>query len=104
MIVSISAIFCEPPSSTSCFRDVTLFSSCFLDNENLLECPEDLKDIYWKWLKKYGAWDYIEDIVEPNYQSQISIRNTKGSITTDKINAHNLNDILCKLRKYSLRG
>ena len=104
MIVSISAIFCEPPSNTTCFRDVTLFSSCLLDNQNLLECEKGLEDIYWKWLKRYGAWDFIEDIVEPNYPAQISIREKKASITVDRIGYRNLNNIISNLKKYSLRS
>jgi hypothetical protein len=74
-----------------------------LKNENVLECPIDLQDIYWKWLKQHGAWDFIEEIVEPYYPSNISIRDKKGSITIDRIGYVNLNDIFSQLKKYSIK-
>lgn len=101
MLVSISAKFCEPPSETLCFRDVTLYSSCILGNTNLLECPLEYKDIYWRWLKQKGAWDYIEDIIERNQEMTISIRRKKGSITTPSIRCENLHSILAALKGYS---
>jgi hypothetical protein len=103
VIVSISASLTEPPSSVSCFRDVTLYSHCFLNNENLLECRPELKDIYWRWLKKHGAWDFVDDIVERNQEYSISIRRKKGSISIPVIEAYNLNFILATLRQYSVR-
>jgi hypothetical protein len=102
VIVSISASLTEPPSSVTCFRDVTLYSHCFLGNENLLECSPDLKDIYWRWLKRHGAWDFVDDIIERNQEHSISIRRKKGSISIPAIEAHTLNFILTTLKQYSV--
>ena len=102
MLVSISSYLCEPPSKVTCFRDVTLYSSCLLGNSNILECEEEYKDLYWEWLKRYGAWDFIEEIVSPNYPADISIRESSASITVDRIGYRNLNFILNRLSCYSV--
>ena len=101
MLVSISAHLTEPPSRVTCFRDVTLYSTCFLGNENLLECEPSCQDLYWKWLKQYGAWDFITDIVAPNYPVDISIREEGGSITVPRLGCRNLSFVISKLTHYS---
>jgi len=101
MLVSISAHLTEPPSRVTCFRDVTLYSSCFLDNENLLECDPSCQDLYWRWLKRYGAWDFVKDIVPPNYPVNISIRERGGSISIPRLGCRNLNSVIAKLESYS---
>ena len=103
MNVLISARLCEPPSYVTCFRDITLYSTCFLDNHNILECETHMRDIYWKWLKKHGAWDYVEDIVERKKEAGISIRRTEGTILVPSINYNNQWEINQKLASISLR-
>lgn len=63
MVVIYDSMLTEPPSSIHCFRDVTLYSNIFLNTENLLECPKGTRSIYWKWIKQYGAHDFIEEIL-----------------------------------------
>jgi len=99
MVIAISHMFTEPPSELSCFRDVTLYAKCFLDSQILLECPFSKQDLYWKWLKKRGAWDFIDDIVERQSERVFSIRRSEGNITIPYINGYNLNFILATLRQ-----
>lgn len=101
MLVSISAHLTEPPSRVTCFRDVTLYSSCFLGHENVVECEAGLQDLYWKWLKRYGAWDFVQDIVPTNYPANISIREEGGSITVSRLGCRNLDFVISKLIQFS---
>lgn len=63
MVVIYDCELSEPPSSIHCFRDVTLYSKIFLECDNLLKCPKGTKSFYWKWLKKYGAHDFIDQVI-----------------------------------------
>ena len=100
MLTLISAELSEPPSRTTCFRDITLYSVSFLDSEVLLECAAEDKDIYWRWLKRHGAWDFISDIIEPEQEVGVSIRlPQEGSISVPRIGYYNLNTILGRLRE-----
>ena len=100
MTIAISARLTDPPGSISCFRDVTLYAKCFLDSEVLLECPSSLQDLYWKLLKKRGAWDFVDDIIERKSENVFSIRRKEGNLVIPYINHHNLNFILGALKRY----
>lgn len=101
MVIAISSKLTEPPSNLTCFRDVTLYAKCFLNSEILLECPPEKQDLYWKWLKKRGAWDFIDDIVERKSELVFSIRRKEGNITVPYINYNNLNFILVTLKQFA---
>ena len=94
MPIIIDATLSEPPSSLACFRDVTLYANCFIKKRVVLEADPEIKDFYWKWLTEKGAFDFIEDIIEPNSENYFSIRMKKGNITVPCIHAGNLNFIL----------
>ena len=100
MLTLIDCVLTEPPSHTACFRDVTVYTSFFLNSEILLECEKENQDIYYKWLKKNYSWDYVSDIIEPGHEAGVSIRVSRGSISVDRISYDNLNDILSKLKAY----
>ena len=100
MRIAISAKLTDPPGSVSCFRDVTLYSKCFLNAEILLECPDSLKDLYWNFLKKRGAWDFVDDIIERKSENAFSIRRKDANLVVPYINHHNLNFILVNLKQY----
>lgn len=100
MLTLIDCSLTEPPSSTTCFRDITLYTSFFLGSEVLLECQKDYQDIYYNWLKEKYAWDYVSDIVSPGREVGVTIRPRKGNITVQKIYYDNLNDILGKLKSF----
>jgi hypothetical protein len=98
MLVIIDAKLTTPPSSVSCFRDVTLYSNCFLKSEVVIECNKGLRDLYWKWLKSVGAFDFVEDFVNPLQENGVRISKS-GNISVDRIIEHNLNFILYRLRR-----
>lgn len=63
MVIMYDSVLTEPPSSVYCFRDVTLYVKVFLEKDNLLICPKGTRTMYWEWIKKYGAHDFIEEIL-----------------------------------------
>ncbi len=99
MKIIIRGELSEPPSEVSCFRDVTLFTSCFLKADVLLESPRGMKDLYYKWLKDHGAYDFINDIVRRNEERGFRISPTKGNLVVDRICATNLELIIGRLRR-----
>lgn len=98
MNVIIEAYLSEPPSSIHCFRDVTLYANCIINKTVLVECEKFEKDMYYKWLKSFGAYDFVEDIVSINREQGFKIGLNKGNIAVDRINEINLNEIITKLK------
>ena len=101
MIVLIEAALSEPPSSVSCFRALTLYASIFLNADVLVECRQQNKDLYWRWLKKRCAMDFVKDILRYGEQGGIKIRSSRigrGNIITERIDEHSLNYILSRLK------
>jgi len=97
--VILEAYLSEPPSSIHCFRDVTLYASCFVKADVLLECEKKMKDSYYHWLKNYGAYDFIDEIIVEGEESGYKIGSKKSSLMIDRITADNLNIIITKLQK-----
>ena len=100
MKVILEGCLSEPPSSVLCFRDVTLYASCFIKADVLLECEKSMKDSYFYWLKSYGAYDFIDEIIELNEEMGYKIGPKKASLKIDKITAHNLHIIVRSLDKF----
>jgi hypothetical protein len=100
MLTLIDCTLTEPPSNTTCFRDVTVYAAFFLDSEILLECEKESQDLYYKWLKRNYSWDYVSDIIQPGDEIGVSIRVRRGSISVDRISYDNLNDVLSRLKTY----
>ena len=78
MILVLQATLSAPPSSVHCFRDVSLYASVFRQLEVVTSCSEDSKDLYWKWLKKHGAMDFIKDIVPEDTSIGFTIGDADG--------------------------
>jgi len=60
--IIINAQLVNPPSSISCFRTLTMVATVFCHHEVILETDFE-KDSYYRFLKKFGAMDYVEDIL-----------------------------------------
>ena len=91
----------EPPSSIHCFRDVTLFSKIFLDADNLIKCPKGTRSMYWKWIRQYGAHDFIAELLQyEENESGILVAKNNASIQVDFINESNYGFVINRLRKY----
>ena len=103
MLLLIDAELSAPPSEVALFRDITLFSACFLKKNVILECKHSEQDYYYKWLKCRGSWDFVEDIVPPKTEYGLSIRPRKGNITIPKITYNNFSFIISRLDNHRLK-
>jgi len=60
--IIINAQLVNPPSSVSCFRTLTMVAHVFCHHSVLIETDFE-KDPYYKFLKKFGAMDFVDDIL-----------------------------------------
>lgn len=89
MVIIYDSVLTEPPSSIHCFRDVTLYNKMFLENDNLIRCPRGTRSMYWKWIKSYGAHDFIDELlIASESESGLSVGVNKD-IKCDAINEVN---------------
>ena len=102
--IIIRGELCEPPSSVACFRDVTLYGSCFLKADILLESPKGMKDLYYHWLKKHGAYDFVEEIIRRNEDYGFRVGPKEANLVVDRIVAENLSLIVGRLSSFRGRG
>lgn len=61
LIINGNLVF--PPSSTSCFRDITLYANIFKQLDVIIQIEQQYKDICYNYLKQHGAFDFVEDII-----------------------------------------
>ena len=95
MKLIIDSFLCEPPSEVSCFRDVTLYGKTFIFEDVLLRCSSGTRSLYWNWLKKNGAHDFISYLLKENEEeSCFLISNRRGNVNIKSINSENLNFII----------
>lgn len=96
----ISSHLSEPPSEVSCFRDVTLYGRIFIFEDILVECPRGTRSLYWNWLKRHGAHDFVSALIKEGEKERgFSLRPSGGNINIDKITAHNLSWLISSLNK-----
>lgn len=97
----VSAHLTEPPSERLVFRDVSMYANVFLNLHVLVECKKTEFDLYWYWLKQVGAFDYVEDFVEPNTEHGILVSCFRGNISVESLSAETLNFVINQLIKLS---
>ena len=104
MNLIIGAIFSEPPSQISCFRDVTLYGKTFIFEDILVNCPKGTRSLYWKWLKRHGAHDFVSQLLtEEEKERGFVINERQGNLCVPFISACNLNYVLSILNKLRVR-
>lgn len=105
MILRIQAELSEPPSSTTCFRDVTLYANVFCNLDVLVECAKGTKSIYWKWLKSWGAHDFVDQlIIHGEERGGITLGQQRATIATSKLTAETLPSVTGRLMSVSGGG
>lgn len=92
-----------PPSSTSCFRDITLYANVFKDAEVVLQIEETYIDTCYQYLKQHGAFDFVEDIVKPEQETGIILSSDEPyHIRARKLWQGNLSRIVSDIDRYYL--
>jgi hypothetical protein len=101
MVIIYDCELTEPPSSVYCFRDITLYSEVFLKNDNLIKCPKGTKSMYWKWIKKHGAHDFVKEIIcNEEYQQGITV-GKNCSVNFHILNESSLQDLISVIKRAS---
>lgn len=62
-ILVIADALVEPPSEILPFRTITMLSHDNLGMEILLHTTQEMKDVYYHWMKPKGMLDYIKYII-----------------------------------------
>ena len=93
----------EPPTESLAIRGLCLYLNTFgRKSEILLETQKIHRDLYFKWTKQTGLWDFIEEIIYPEYNIKglrISCEKAQSPyIKVDRITFDNLNNILMQLK------
>jgi hypothetical protein len=98
MVLIFDCELTEPPSSISCFRDVTLYSKVFLDCQNLIKCPRGTKTMYWNWIKGYGAHDFVDQIIVKGERQEGMTIGKNGSVKFDVIDEYSYVNLIAILK------
>jgi len=93
----------EPPTESLAIRGLCLYANFFQKKRQiLLETEKNNTDLYYKWVKHNGLWDFIEDIVHPEHDIYglriATIKVKPPSIKVDRISWDNLNDLLYRIK------
>jgi hypothetical protein len=98
MVIIYDCELTEPPSSVHCFRDVTLYSEIFLGFENLIKCPKGTRSLYWKWIKQYGAHDFVSQLLLREEEQEGLTVGKNDIIKIDLLNESNYGFLINKLK------
>lgn len=104
-ILIISDDLVEPPSEILPFRTITMMCHDNLHMDVLLHSTQEMKDMYYNWMKVRGMMDYIKYILsEWEYEEGIHL-DTIGvypnSIVTKHIRIENQVSILGQIKALS---
>lgn len=95
MNLIIEASLCEPPSEITPFRDITLYGKTFIFEDILLKCDHGTRSIYWHWLKRHGAHDFISQLIRNDRrEAGFRLYTERGNLNIDRINAFNISQII----------
>lgn len=87
----------NPPSSISCVRDLTFIAHEYLDYDVIVECNAE-KDFYYKFLKTFGAMDFVDDLTffgeEEGFRIDTDYNFDPTIYVTTIIDAKNISNIL----------
>ena len=103
MNLLISGKLTRPPSSIYCLRDITLYASVFADLNVLITCNPHNKDYIWQRLRQYGAFDFVDDIIEYEQEPGISVSPVRPcNIHVDRLTEAGLNTVITRLSVYTV--
>lgn len=86
----------NPPTSVTCFRELTLIANKAVHLKVIIECLE--KDFCWRYLKTFGAMDFVDDILKVGEESGFRIDTehhyAPTIFVTDRIDYYNIKQVL----------
>ena len=85
MVLRIEAALSVYPSSTTIFRDTTLFANVFCGMDVLLECKPGTRSYYWGWLKSKGAQDFVSELVREGESAGYVLGTKNANIRVDRL-------------------
>ena len=96
----------DPPSERLYFRFLTMVAQKELSYDVVLEAEKEMVDKYWKFLKKRGWFDFVDDIVIPEWKIEGVRIDTENNypmtIQTKHIKCENTPNLLGQIK--SLRN
>lgn len=105
-LIITSQLSSDPPSEGLYFRFLTMMANKELNYEVVLESPEEMVDTHWKFLKTKGWFDFVDDIVVPQWRVEGVRLDTEHdyplTICTPYIRCENTPVLLGQLK--SIRG
>ena len=108
MNLIIEASLSEPPTQVLPFRDFTWRAQKKLGRSVLIECDETEKDLYWKFMKPRGMFDFIDQLVsrrEGVFGFRVVNRggfrfSVAPAMLVDRIDQFNQTEILEKITRF----
>lgn len=89
----------NPPTWFASFRDLTLFCHVMLHLDTVIESEQF--DIYYRWLKRRGGMDFVDDFVLPGAEDGLRLdteHQYPRTIVTDRIVPENTHELLNQIR------
>ena len=99
-LIIVSQLSIEPLSEGLYFRYLTLIGKTQLQYNILLEADKKATDSYWKYLKRHGWFDFVDDFIEPNQEAGLRLDtgfNYSNTIVTKSIRCENALDLIGKI-------
>jgi len=101
-LIIVADLSSDPPSEGLYFRYLTMIAQGELDYTVLLESEKDHVDIYWKFLKRKGWFDFVNDIILPEWNEE-GVRidtelNYPMTIRADYIRCENTPNLLGQIK------
>ena len=101
-VLIIADALVEPPSETFAFRTITMIASDNLEMDVFFHTTQEMKDLYYHWMKPKGLMDYIAYIINEQEKEdgiRLDITPTTGrTIILHSITLDNQLEIIGKLR------
>ena len=98
----ITSSLSEPPSEPLYFRYFTGVAKIDYRYDVLVESPKDYVDMYYKYLKGKGLYDFIYEIVTPEDNVDAIrvdvVNNYPRTILIDKITSYNVSGLVKSLK------
>lgn len=101
-ILTISDGLIEPPSESMVFRTITMVCHYEYDMDVLFHTTQDMKDLYYHWMKPRGLMDYVSYILnELEFEDGVRLDTTgiyPQTIVTTALRLENQHYILQAIR------